>query len=141
MTARPDTGVQLDDVHPALALALRSQGRREAQYEVPSGRFDLCMAALAAIDGTRGRWRPGREPITEHLMTLGVLLRDAVAMDEVTALEAYDALLWGVCSAAHQTEVLHRSPGYALENDLLDETVDDAYRERLAQQCEASEAG
>lgn len=130
MSARPDTEIRLDDVHPALVLALRSQGRREKEYEERSGRFDLCMAALAAIDGTRGRWKPGREPITEHLMTLGVLLRDAVLSEEVTAL---DALIWGVCSQAHQTEVLHRSPGYTFEDDLLDATIDDAYRERLAE--------
>ena len=51
----------------------------------------------------------------------------------MTALEALDALLWGVCNAAHQTEVLNRSPGYHFESDLFDEAVDDAYRERLAE--------
>ena len=65
-------------------------------------------------------------------MALGVLLRDAAANDEITATEALDALLWGVCNAAHQTEVLNRSPGYHFESDLASETVDHAYRVRLA---------
>lgn len=133
VNASSDTEIQLDDVHPALVLALRSCGRRAEAHEEPERRFEYCMSSLAEIDGTRGRWKPGREPITEHVMALGVLLREAVARDEVTALEALDALVWGVCDAAHQTEVLNRSPSYRFESDLFNEAVDDAYRERLAE--------
>lgn len=133
MSTGPGTEIELDDVHPALVLALRACGRRVQDLEEPEKRFEYCLSALAEIDGTRGRWKPGREPITEHVMALAILLRDAVAREEVTALEALDGLIWGVCSPAHQTEVLGRSPGYSLENDLRNDKIDDAYRERLAE--------
>ena len=68
----------------------------------------------------------------EHVMKLGVLLRDAIATEEVAELDAFDALLWGVCNLAHQTAVQHRTPGYSFENDLHDKTIDDAYHESLA---------
>ncbi len=67
MSTRPGTETQLDHVHPALVLALRACGRRVENLEEPERRFEYCMAALAEIDGTHGRWKPGREPITEHM--------------------------------------------------------------------------